>query len=564
MAPCNSSAVAFSYIRFSHPAQAEGDSLRRQVERAEAYCHRRGWVLDRTLSLRDLGVSAFRGDNALVGNLGVFLSAVRRGTVAPGSVLVVESIDRISRQGIDEGYDLIKGILKAGVRIVTLSPEREFGPEAVKSLSRGALEIQLILERAAEESERKSDRVGEAWVKKRDGAARREVVMMPKNPPAWVECRGGRLELIPARAAAVKRVFELSAAGYGAVQIVRRLTADGVPAFGTSGRWTRSYVSLLLADRRTVGECQPQSYRSGKRLPVGEPIPGYYQAAVTGQQWDLARAGVEQRKTFTGRIGREFVNLFAGLVTSARDGSAYYADRHLGVPSLHNMSSTKGTGKLYSYPYWAIEGALLGVIREVDPAEVIGPDHTPDELRVREAELVRCEADVANLEVELERGDDIPSVVRVLRKKEQLRAGLAADVARLRQQAASPLASSWGVAQTLADVLATAPDPHDARVRLRSALRRIVEVIYLLVVPVGADRRAAVQVVFKGGFARLVVVHARRGHATRPASAAVGGIDTDTHPVLSRLDMGRADHARQVERVLRRENPLTSPRPIAR
>ena len=77
--------------------------------------------------------------------------------------LLVESFDRISRQGIDEGYDLIKGILKAGVRIVTLSPEREFDASATKSLSKGVLEIRLILERAAEESERKSDRVGAAW-----------------------------------------------------------------------------------------------------------------------------------------------------------------------------------------------------------------------------------------------------------------------------------------------------------------------------------------------------------------------------------------------------------------
>ena len=33
---------AYSYIRFSSPAQAAGDSLRRQTERAEAYCKRRG------------------------------------------------------------------------------------------------------------------------------------------------------------------------------------------------------------------------------------------------------------------------------------------------------------------------------------------------------------------------------------------------------------------------------------------------------------------------------------------------------------------------------------------
>src|SRR5262245_23575302 len=113
--------TAYSYIRFSNREQKKGDSLRRQTEQAEAYAARRGWTLDTSLNLRDLGVSAFRGDNALVGNLGVFLDAIKRGTVKPGSVLIVESFDRLSRQGIDEGYEVVKKILKAGIIIVTLS-----------------------------------------------------------------------------------------------------------------------------------------------------------------------------------------------------------------------------------------------------------------------------------------------------------------------------------------------------------------------------------------------------------------------------------------------------------
>src|SRR5262249_43400805 len=148
-----------SYIRFSHSDQAKGDSLRRQRVKAEKYCKRHRLTLDTSLNLRDLGVSAFRGKNALVGNLGVFLRAVRDKTVKPGSYLIVESLDRISRQGIDDGYEICKSILKAGVHIVTLSPERDFGPDAIKGLAKGALELLIILERAAEESETKSRRL---------------------------------------------------------------------------------------------------------------------------------------------------------------------------------------------------------------------------------------------------------------------------------------------------------------------------------------------------------------------------------------------------------------------
>jgi DNA invertase Pin-like site-specific DNA recombinase len=123
--------VTISYDRFSSPEQSEGDSLRRQTLLRDDYLARHpDPPLDERFTYQDLGVSAFRGENALVGNLRLILDAIKEKKVAPGSRLIVESIDRISRQGIDEGYDIIKGILKAGVRIVTLSPEREFDRDA--------------------------------------------------------------------------------------------------------------------------------------------------------------------------------------------------------------------------------------------------------------------------------------------------------------------------------------------------------------------------------------------------------------------------------------------------
>src|SRR5262245_9872100 len=260
MPPHSTPVRAYSYVRFSSKQQAEGDSKRGQAQKAEAYCKRRGWALDTSLTLRDLGVSAFRGKNALVGNLGVFLQAVKRGTVPAGSALIVESIDRISRQGIDEGYDLIKSLLKAGIVLVTLSPEREFDASATKSLTRGALEIQLILERAAEESERRSVRVAAARAQERK-RARETGQVIGRRLPAWVRFTAGKLELIEDRAAAVRRVFELAASGVGIPGIIKKFAEDGVPAFGRSGRWTRAYVGLMLKDRRAVGELQP---RKGK------------------------------------------------------------------------------------------------------------------------------------------------------------------------------------------------------------------------------------------------------------------------------------------------------------
>ena len=67
---------AYSYIRFSTPQQALGDSLRRQTEKAAKYAVEHGLTLDTELNLSDLGVSAFRQSNAKKGALRVFLDAL--------------------------------------------------------------------------------------------------------------------------------------------------------------------------------------------------------------------------------------------------------------------------------------------------------------------------------------------------------------------------------------------------------------------------------------------------------------------------------------------------------
>ena len=76
---------AYSYIRFSTPQQAKGDSHTRQTDKAARYAVDHGLALDTDLNLTDLGVSAYRGKNAKTGSLSVFLKAIEDGTVPRGS-----------------------------------------------------------------------------------------------------------------------------------------------------------------------------------------------------------------------------------------------------------------------------------------------------------------------------------------------------------------------------------------------------------------------------------------------------------------------------------------------
>ncbi|MDZ8759649.1 recombinase family protein [Escherichia coli] len=87
-----------SYIRFSSEKQAKGDSLRRQSKMVTDWLKAHPeYYLDQDLSFRDLGVSGFTGKH-LKGGLGDFLTAIEKGLVKAGDTLLIESLDRLSRQ----------------------------------------------------------------------------------------------------------------------------------------------------------------------------------------------------------------------------------------------------------------------------------------------------------------------------------------------------------------------------------------------------------------------------------------------------------------------------------
>src|SRR5207247_224321 len=88
--------------------------------------------------------------------------------------------------------------------------------------------------------------------------------------------------------------------------------------------------------------------------------------------------------------------------------------------------------------------------------------------------------------------------------------------ARLR--AASPGAEAWGACRSLIAALDGSDDREAARLRLRQAIRRVVEEVRCLFGGKGEIRLAAVQLEFDGG--------ARRGYLIlyRPARAPAAGV----------------------------------------
>jgi DNA invertase Pin-like site-specific DNA recombinase len=63
--------------------------------------------------------------------LSTFLEAVKDGTVKPGSYLLIENLDRLTRADVLEAQELFTGIIRRGITLVTLFDQRSYSAESV-------------------------------------------------------------------------------------------------------------------------------------------------------------------------------------------------------------------------------------------------------------------------------------------------------------------------------------------------------------------------------------------------------------------------------------------------
>ncbi|UPR29371.1 recombinase family protein [Vibrio crassostreae] len=314
--------TAYSYIRFSSSRQADGDSIRRQAELAIAYADKHGLNLQ-DVSISDFGVSAFRGTNATEGELGEFLRLVDSGDIASDCYLLVESLDRLSRDKVRKALRLFLSIIDRGITVVTLSDNRVYSPDSDNDME--LLMSILIMSRANNESEMKSQRTSAAWNKARLDALN-GIKAKNSRLPDWLSWNDDKTGFVVDQSAKeiVQRVFELSAGGSGIEIIARTLNEEGSRTFKQGKDWRSSGVSKLLRNRAVIGEFQfYQKDAQGKREPIGEPIIGYYPELVSKQLFLAVQQGMDLRnKRGSGNRSGQFTNLFTGLIRCGECGSA--------------------------------------------------------------------------------------------------------------------------------------------------------------------------------------------------------------------------------------------------
>ena len=328
---------AFSYIRMSTEAQLQGHSLERQLELARVYAKENN--LELVEDLCDIGLSAHDGANIERGKLGIFLKGIASGEVDKNSILLVESLDRLSRKSPRRAFNQFNEILDYGIEIHTIFDRQIYTSDSVdKNPGQLFTSIGYML-RAFSESEEKSRRLKKRWQSNRDNV---DSKILTTLCPAWLKPNSTKtgFEGIPERTKCIRKIFDLCIdESMGAYSIAcflnefsgvySRFTAPKKKNRGSNNEhrtgWQKSYILKILNNPSVYGKFQPHEMVNGIRRPVGESLNNYFPEIISKERFILAQSKLKSRRVSGGgRKGEAFNNIFTKFVFCENCGGAVH------------------------------------------------------------------------------------------------------------------------------------------------------------------------------------------------------------------------------------------------
>lgn len=278
------------------------------MQYAATWAAEHGMQLDERLSMRDEGLSAYHQQHVKSGALGVFLSAVAEGRIVPGSVLIVEGLDRLSRAEPMLAQAQLTQIITAGITVVTASDSKTYTRESLRTQPMDLVYSLLIMIRAHEESATKSRRVTasqrrlvEAW----QAGTYRGPIRVGHDPAylSW-DASSSSWQIDRARADAMLRLVDLYRAGHGSTQIIRRLMSEGLSP--TGGVMPPSHVYRMIRSRALYGDREMTI--DGQQYTLA----GYYPPLMTREAWDALQLVATDRSGISRRVRGQMPHIITG------------------------------------------------------------------------------------------------------------------------------------------------------------------------------------------------------------------------------------------------------------
>lgn len=468
--------------------------------------------------------------------MGDFLKSITKGTIARGSYLIVEDLDRLSREHPIDSIGLVRQIVSAGVTIVVLKNGEEYSEESLRADRSGMKMLGLVFElgRASGESARKSDLGIHNWQEKRKKAAEGGIIMT-EIAPAWLTTKGTKADrkfvIIPQRAAIVQDIYNWHLQGKGTPTIAKMLNEQKVPNWGRgkskATHWYQAYISKVLSNPAVIGEYRPYKFetvtdpenpneRIQIRIPAGEVWKDYYPAIVDLEIYQRVQALANtrgKRGVTGGRTSNRISNLFPSLVygllmdtmSKKPAGDEPSQPATLSIPCHYKCKGSNGEGKYLvaetdavnkprrkrdeikaeRWPYLPVEFAILKTLEEVDWSAVAGEGRTPEQAALAET-AARLDVKAQELEEQCRNlgkviaNTPLPTLVTQLAELEDKRKAAIEESAAARKKLTELELARGGLIKPLSiQQAAHDPEQREIRLALRAELARRIESIQL-------------------------------------------------------------------------------------
>jgi hypothetical protein len=305
--------TAYSYIRFSSKKQEHGDSLNRQMEKTKEYCAKHSIALsDKTF--KDLGISGYK-DKARASLDDMFV-AIENGSIAVDDYIILEALDRLSRQGIRKTIELINKIIEAGVKIVILQSDLLLEKGSVDDLI-SVIQIAVAADIGHKESLQKSQRVQsaknaqKAKAKKNEFIKKRTVFWLSKNENEDGYELNEKKQII-------ELIIELREQGNGFHNIAKHLNNETSFKPRVAKKWADQTIRQIISSPILYGAYQIGTEKNGKFTPdVNSLVLDYFPALISFDEWKKLQPEFIRR---TGGSSKH--NHLSGLVRCRECGGA--------------------------------------------------------------------------------------------------------------------------------------------------------------------------------------------------------------------------------------------------
>lgn len=413
---------AYSYSRFSSDAQRQGTSIQRQQSLAIDWCKDNDVELSDE-SFADEAVSGFKGANRDFGALGNFIAKVKSGEIEKGSYLILEHLDRLTRDHPWRAAELLQELVRLGLVVITLRPEPKKYDHSSKALD--LLQAILYMDNAHSESVNKSNYGKKTWAD-RFAKARASERHIGRRVSNWLTLGEDGKYHLNERAETVKRIFDLCLQGLGSTAISQTLNVEGHPTFNKGLRWGTSAVLTILQSRATIGELAPKD--------GGEPIPAYFPPVVSVDDFDSARTFIRARKI--GKVTKQSadVNVWRKLVFCGACGSAMHIIQRTKFRYLTCANKRYGQCEgARNVRLDESEDVFLCMLRELDALHFAMPDpkRISRELTAAEGRLLKERDNTATMVRRLEQNPESDSFANMVLQAEARVNAAKAEVERL-------------------------------------------------------------------------------------------------------------------------------------